>query len=175
MTDQKKKVESLDAYLSFVRHELGNQLFVVHEGISQVIDGLGGKDCSKCNNILKPSLEYADIINKSIVNLLSISSFEPVLKKQNGCIKENEALEKNKRELLVIINHMIRIPLTIIKEGLSLILDEIPGKLDPKQINILTEVNKSADKLIADIENILNTPWGNVQNLIGEEIKYKIE
>ena len=175
MNEKNKKKESLEAYLAFVRHELGNQLFVIREGVSQILDGLGAKDCLKCNRMLKPSLDFADVMNKTIADLLSTKSFESILKKIDECETENKGLENDKREVVVIVNHLVRSPLTVIKEGLSLVVDEIHGKLAPKQKTILLDVKSNADKLITDVENILKTPWEDLPDLLEKDVRYKIE
>jgi K+-sensing histidine kinase KdpD len=173
MIEQKKKKESLEEYLSFIRHELRNQLFVVREGISQAVDGLGGKDCAKCAKILQPSLEYADNLNKSIGEMLNNASFELILKKTDNDKSETKNLEISKEELMVIINHMIRTPLTIMKEGLSLVLDEIPGNLNFGQKKYLNAVKENTDNLIVSIEKILLTPLEKMPSLLGEDVQYK--
>lgn len=58
-------------YFPFVRHELKNQLIVIREGVSQVLDGLGNKDCPSCFAILKPALECVDNMDALIVSLVS--------------------------------------------------------------------------------------------------------
>lgn len=175
MIDQKKKKEPLEEYLSFVRHELRNQLFVVREGISQAVDGLGNNDCSKCAKILQPSLEYADDLNKSIGEMLSKAPLELILTKQDNNKTEIENAEVLKKELMVLINHMVRTPLTIIKEGVSLVLDEIPGNLNPEQKKFLSAAKENTDNLIVSIEKILLTPLEKVSTLVGEDLQYKTE
>ncbi|MDD5772041.1 MAG: hypothetical protein PHX78_01080 [bacterium] len=175
MSDQKKKKDPLEEYLSFVRHELRNQLFVVREGISQVIDGLGGKDCAKCAKILQPSLETAENFNKSISELLNDPAFEKILKKQFKDKSETENLEISKNELMGLINHIIRTPLTMIKEGLSIVVDEIPGKLTLEQKKYLNAAKENTDNLIVSIEKILSTPLEKIPSLLGEDVQYKIE
>lgn len=74
------KEKNIEEYLSSVKHELRNELMVAHEGISQILDGLGNKNCAKCCEILNPALKGLDELNKLIDELLSISAFESILR-----------------------------------------------------------------------------------------------
>ena len=42
--------------------------------------------------------------------------------------------------------HELRTSLTVMKEGLSLVLDEVPGRLNKKQREILIMVKKNIDR-----------------------------
>jgi CheY-like chemotaxis protein len=164
--------EHIEKYLSSIRHDLRSQLLVVREGTSMALEGLGGKNCDKCFSFLRPALESADQMNKLIEELLSTSRFKAIvariISEREGNLKtqKNERvsndLETLKYELLGMISHAIRTPLTVVKEGLSLVLDEIPGKLNPQQKQFLSEAKQSADRLIKYVENILGKPWDKV-------------
>lgn len=58
----------------FIKHEFRNELIVVREVISQILDGLcaGNKDCSKYSNILKLALVHVDKISNLIDGLSKI-------------------------------------------------------------------------------------------------------
>lgn len=162
----------IEEFLSTVRHDLRGQLLVVREGTSMVLDGLGNKSCDKCFSLLKPVLESADKLNKLIEELLSthrfnailaplISEKEEDLKAQKDELVSND-LETLKYELLGMISHAIRTPLTVVKEGLSLVLDEVPGKLNDQQKQFLSDAKQSADRLIQYVEKILEKPWDKI-------------
>lgn len=68
-----------------------------------------------------------------------------------------DEIEKSKNELMGMIAHKVHTHLVIIKEGLSLVLDEMPGRLNPEQQKILTTVKNNADRLIQSVEEILKT------------------
>ena len=165
----KKKIEDI---LSTVRHDLRGQLQVVREGTSMVLDGLGNQSCNKCFSILKPALESADKLNELIGELLNVSQFNTVL---DPLISEKEEdletlkseimsndLESLKYELMGMISHVIRTPLTVVKESLSLILDEIPGQLNAQQKQLLSDAKQNADDLIQSIESIFEKSWDNI-------------
>jgi signal transduction histidine kinase len=78
-----------------------------------------------------------------------------------------------KNELIGVISHVVRTPLTIIKESLALILDEIPGKLNPKQKEIVIKAKENIDRLVGYIERILNNRWDDTIKEIGKEVYYK--
>ena len=164
-----KKIEDI---LSTVRHDLRGQLQVVREGTSMVLDGLGNESCNKCFSILKPALESADKLNELIGELLSSSRFNTIL---DPLISEKEEdletlkseimsndLESLKYELMGMISHVIRTPLTVVKESLSLILDEIPGQLNAQQKQLLSDAKQNADDLIQSIESIFEKSWDNI-------------
>ena len=166
------KEKKIEEYLSSVRHDLRGQLLVVREGTSMVLDGLGNKNCNKCFSILRPALESADKINKLIGELLSTSRFntilDPVISEKEEDLEtlKNELisndLETLKFELMGMISHVIRTPLTVVKESLSLVLDEIPGQLNDQQKQLLSDAKQNADDLIQSIENIFEKSWDKI-------------
>ncbi|GEM_PF-669161 len=163
-----KDKNGIDEYLSFTRHELRTQIAVTREGISQVLDGLGGGKCDKCVTILKPALECADKLEKMVGELLAASAFDGVLRKRDT---GDAALEVFKKDLTAMISHLVRTPLAIAKEGLSLVLDEVPGELNDKQKKLLFDVKEAFDRLIRDVEKVLETPWEKIAMSDAEERK----
>ncbi len=175
--------EKMEAYLSSVRHDLRSQLMVVREGASMILDGLGDANCDKCFSFLKPALESSDELNKLIGELLSISRFHPILagltsakdekpKRAREEPSENELeimkdelrneLEIIKDDLMGMISHVIRTPLTVVKESLSLMLEEIPGKLNAKQKELLSTGKQNVDDLIQSVEEIFEKSWNEI-------------
>ena len=75
--------------------------------------------------------------------------------------KGNE-LEILKYELMGMISHSIRTPLAVVKESLSLVLDEIPGKLSAKQRELLSNGKENADELIQSVEVIFQKSWDEI-------------
>ena len=61
-----------------------------------------------------------------------------------------------------MISHEIRTPLAVIKEGLSLVLDEIPGKLNAKQKEFLSAGKQSVDVLIQSVEETFEKSWNEI-------------
>ncbi len=166
---EKREIEE---FLSSVRHDLRGQLLVIREGTSMALEGLGNKNCDKCFSILRPALESADKLNKLIEELLSTSRFNTILapliseEKEDRETAKNELmsndLETLKYELMSMISHVIRTPLTVVKESLSLILDEIPGPLTPKQKQLLSDAKKNADGLIQSVERAFAKTWDKI-------------
>jgi CheY-like chemotaxis protein len=175
--------EKIEAYLSSVRHDLRSQLVVVREGASMILDGIGEANCSNCYALLKPALECTDELNKLIGELLSTSRFNAILAPL-AAAKEEEPksvkmeppegeleimkgelrneLKILKYELMGMISHVIRSPLTVVKESLSLMLDEIPGKLNAEQKELLSTGKENVDSLIQSIEEIFEKSWNEI-------------
>ena len=178
-----KEEEKLEAYLSSVRHDLRSQLMVVREGASMILDGLGGSNCENCFTLLRPALECTDELNKLIGELLSISRFNAIFASGNSGKEEKPKSVKNeppdeeleimkdelrneleimKDQVMGMISHVIRTPLAVVKESLSLVLDEIPGKLNPQQKELLSTGKKNVDGLIQSVEEISEKSWNEI-------------
>ena len=175
--------EKIEAYLSSVRHDLRSQLMVVREGTSMILDGLGGSNCNNCFTLLKPALECTDELNKLIGELLSTSRFNAIFASASSAKVEKSKSVKNeppeeeleimkdelrneleimKDQVMGMISHVIRTPLTVVKESLSLVLDEIPGKLNPQQKELLSTGRKNVDGLIQSVEEISEKSWNEI-------------
>lgn len=175
--------EKIEAYLSSVRHDLRSQLMVVREGASMILDGLGNSNCDSCFTLLRPALECTDELNKLIGELLSLSRFNAMLKSDGSDQKEKSNLVKTdppeeelaimknelrseleimKDEVMGMISHVIRTPLAVLRESVSLVLDEVPGKLNPKQKELLSNGKQNLDELIQSIEEVFEKSWDEI-------------
>ncbi len=164
--------EKIEAYLSSVRHDLRSQLMVVREGTSMILDGIGNENCETCFSLLKPALECTDELNKLIGEFLSTSRFNAILapfmsakEEELKSVKKEppgNEMEILKYELMGMISHAIRTPLTVVKESLSLMLDEIPGKLNTKQKELLSTGKENVDELIQSVEEIFQKSWNEI-------------
>jgi CheY-like chemotaxis protein len=65
-------------------------------------------------------------------------------------------------ELMGMISHVIRTPLAVVKESLSLVLDEIPGELNAKQKELLSTGKKNVDNLIQSVEELSQESWDEI-------------
>jgi CheY-like chemotaxis protein len=183
--------EKIEAYLSVVRHDLRSQLMVVREGASMILDGLGESNCDKCFSFLRPALECTDELNKLIGEFLSTSRFNTILALLPSAKEEHprrvreeppedeleimkdelrNELEIIKDHLMGMISHVIRTPLTVVKESLSLMLDEIPGKLNPKQKELLSTGKENIDGLIQSVEEIFEKSWNEIVHPTRKEL-----
>jgi CheY-like chemotaxis protein len=175
--------EKIEAYLSSVRHDLRSQLMVVREGASMILDGLGNSNCDSCFTLLRPALECTDELNKLIGELLSLSRFNAMLTPDISAKKEKSnppkaeppeeelaimkdelrsELEIMKDEVMGMISHVIRTPLAVLRESVSLVLDEVPGKLNPKQKELLSTGKQNLDGLIQSIEEVFEKSWDEI-------------
>ena len=67
-----------------------------------------------------------------------------------------QKLDEMKSEFLANISHELRTPLTSIREGSQLLLDGIPGKLNRDQVETLTIISDSSQRLNHLIGNLLD-------------------
>lgn len=75
-------------------------------------------------------------------------------------ITREKELENMKEDILSAISHEVRTPLSIIKEGISLVLDQIPGKINTDQAKILATAKSNVDRLTRAINELLNYKGG---------------
>jgi signal transduction histidine kinase len=75
---------------------------------------------------------------------------------QIGQFIERKHLEKFKDEFVSTVSHEMRTPLSITKEGISLVLDRIPGEINPEQEAILTTARGNIDRLARIINDLLD-------------------
>ena len=71
-------------------------------------------------------------------------------------------MEVFKYELMGMISHIIRTPLAVVKESVSLTLDEIPGRLNAKQKELLSNGKQNLDILINSIEEVFHESWDEI-------------
>ena len=70
--------------------------------------------------------------------------------------KRLQELDRLKSDFISTVSHELRTPLAITKEGIGLVLDEIPGKINEKQQKILTTARNNIDRLARIINNLLD-------------------
>lgn len=71
-------------------------------------------------------------------------------------ITKSKRIEQLKDEFVRNVSHELRTPLSISKEGISLILDEVAGKINKKQKKILIAAKSNIDRLARLIDNLLD-------------------
>ena len=71
-------------------------------------------------------------------------------------ITDRKKLNELKDEFISTVSHELRTPLSIIKEGVSLTLDEVPGKMNQKQKDILAMSSENVDRLARIIDKLLD-------------------
>ncbi|MBL7070530.1 MAG: diguanylate cyclase [Candidatus Omnitrophica bacterium] len=70
--------------------------------------------------------------------------------------RELGELDQLKSDFVSVVSHELRTPLSITKEGISLVLDEITGKVNDKQKNVLNTSKDNIDRLAAIINDLLD-------------------
>ena len=97
--------------------------------------------------------------------LKSVERETPRKEEELRSVKEENLgheLEILSYELMGMISHVIRTPLAVIKESLALVLDEIPGKLNEKQKELLSNGKKNVDSLIQSVEELSQESWDEI-------------
>ncbi|MBL7158725.1 MAG: diguanylate cyclase [Candidatus Omnitrophica bacterium] len=71
-------------------------------------------------------------------------------------ITERKKIDTLKNEFINTVSHELRTPLSITKEGLSVVVEEIPGKINQKQKKILCMAKDNIDRLARIINSLLD-------------------
>lgn len=71
-------------------------------------------------------------------------------------VTELTDLDKMKSEFVSVVSHELRTPLTSIKMGVELILEKVPGDINPDQENLLRAAKEDCDRLIRLVNNLLD-------------------
>lgn len=74
--------------------------------------------------------------------------------------KTGKTIGKLKEDLMGVVSHDLRTPISIVKEGISLLLDEIPGKINEEQAAVLRSARESIERLSRTIDRLLDSPGG---------------
>ena len=84
-------------------------------------------------------------------------------------------LDKEKIKLIAHISHDIKTPLSSIKEGASLLQDELVGPMSKDQKEVVEILNKNCTKLHNLIENILNFNMAQARSIPDEKYLIKLD
>jgi len=95
----------------------------------------------------------ADIIRRRTEELMETRIKSEILERTNKELKE---LNDMKSEFVSTVSHELRTPLSTMKGFLSLLLDEIPGKINKEQSEFLTIINENINRLSRLINNMLD-------------------
>ncbi len=77
-------------------------------------------------------------------------------KEMGRMIEEMKKMEKMKDEFVSIVSHELRTPLTSMKEAVSLLVDEIPGKINDDQREFLLLIKHDTERLARLLNDILD-------------------
>ncbi len=96
-------------------------------------------------------------------------------KKLDWLRKRLTKLDKEKIKLVAHISHDLKTPLASIKEGASLLRDELVGPMNSNQKEIVEILDKNCLKLQKLIENILNFNMAQARDIPSEKNQIKLD
>lgn len=95
-------------------------------------------------------------ITRNITRRMQLNS----LKEERECLEKKleslKEIDKMKSELVAVVSHELRAPLSIIKEALMLIFDETSGPINDKQKDLLSKAKGNVERLRRIIEDLLD-------------------
>lgn len=80
-------------------------------------------------------------------------------------ITEEKILERSKNELVAVVSHQLRTPLTVIKGNTEMLLDKSFGTLNDEQQDIVMQTAEANERLIRLINNMLDLAKMQTENL----------
>jgi signal transduction histidine kinase/GGDEF domain-containing protein len=117
--------------------------------------------CRKLNKLVAKEIIISNFKGKHFFHCY-ISPIKDMDEKTIGLVivlrditKEKE-VDNMKSEFVATVSHELRTPLSITKEGISLVLDEIAGKINEQQKKILVTANDNICRLERIINNLLD-------------------
>ncbi|MFB3885943.1 MAG: response regulator [Thermodesulfobacteriota bacterium] len=171
----KKQLQRKEEEIRSIKKELvekDEEVIQKDEELSEKEEELEGKE-EELKSLRKQVLEKEEEIKESKKGLQAKETELKTLRKEL-LAKEEEPkstshaapagseMETFKYELMGMISHIIRTPLAIVKESISLTLDEIPGRLNAKQKDLLSNGKQNLDTLIHSIEEIFHESWDDI-------------
>ena len=148
----RRRAESYETRPIFIVNVSRERLLTAARLLGQIIDR------KKTEETLRRSEEE---LRKHRDNLEHLVEERTVELKQTNQLLEKEIDERRKAERLKdefvgTVSHELRTPLAITKEGISLLLDEIPGPVTEKQRKVLSTARSNIDRLARIINDLLD-------------------
>ena len=143
--------------LNGIREQLKEQLLGKEKELNGIREQLIGKE-EELRSVKRELLrkeEQLEIVKREF----------PEKEQELKSVKEEplgHELEILTYELMGMISHIIRTPLAVVKESLSLVLDGIPGELNAKQKELLSTGKKNVDNLIQSVEELSQESWDEI-------------
>jgi PAS domain S-box-containing protein len=95
---------------------------------------------------------------------------------------EKEKAQKMKSDFIALASHQLRTPLTTLREGINILLDELAGELNEEQRNFIRALKRNSDRIDNVVSSILTLQkietgllTFNCRQLNIEEILYNLE
>ncbi|MDE0838605.1 MAG: ATP-binding protein [Kiritimatiellae bacterium] len=95
--------------------------------------------------------------------------------KLEGEIEERRRAENLKDEFVSTVSHELRTPLAITKEGVNLMIDEIPGTLNEKQHKILRTTRDNMDRLARIINDLLDISKIEAGKMVMDKVQLDLD
>lgn len=111
-------------------------------------------DLEKKDGELEESSKNLTRMEKAMLHMMG--DLDIAKKEVEKVNKELQKLDRIKSDFVSTVSHELRTPLTTMKEFTSIILDEIPGKLNKEQKEYVDIIKSNIDRLARLIDNLLD-------------------
>lgn len=95
-------------------------------------------------------------ITRDITHRMQLKRLKEDKERAEKKIGTLEELGRMKSEFVAVVSHELRTPLTLVKEAVTLILDEITGSINEKQKQLCLTARNNIDRLNKIIEDLLD-------------------
>ncbi|MFT5240909.1 MAG: signal transduction histidine kinase [Candidatus Promineifilaceae bacterium] len=123
-------------------------------------------ECERVERTIKESKEALECDLRDRSDLLENTNAQ-----LQSEIEERRRDENLKDDFVSTVSHELRTPLAITKEGVSLLIDEIPGAMNEKQHKILRTISDNMDRLTRIINDLLDMSKIEAGKMVMEKAK----
>jgi len=127
-------------------------------------------ECERVERTIKESKEALECDLRDRSDLLENTNAQ-----LQSEIEERRRDENLKDDFVSTVSHELRTPLAITKEGVSLLIDEIPGAMNEKQHKILRTISDNMDRLTRIINDLLDMSKIEAGKMVMEKAKRLVE
>ena len=148
----RRSVLAYEAHPQFLVHVARNRLLTSSRLIGQIVEREQAERTLRDSQaeLQKHRAHLEELIAERTAELTNLNA------QLQTEVEQRREAERLKDEFVSTVSHELRTPLAISKEGISLLLDKIPGAINPEQEKILATVDASMVRLIRIINDLLD-------------------